>query len=225
MFCDLDGTLIGPDERIAPRVREAIVQARARGCEVVLCTGRARYTTFPIAAQLPPPAGYAITSNGGVITHLGTGETILRRLMPAETAIEIARAMYAAGAQPYVYEDTPQTDAENNRVLYHPARPVGPFALPPRYVPYENLLEQLPFAPVSVSTFAPEAVIRPLTLLLKQQFGDSLSFIEVGTHRNWGVEVYAKGVSKQLGLEVMAARLDIGAAKSWLSAIISTTWR
>ena len=208
LFLDIDGTLVGESDQISSGVCAAIAAARAIGCEVALCTGRARFTTLPIAAQLPPP-GYAITSNGGVVTHLGTGETLSRRLLPPETALEIARAMFDAGAQPYIYEDTPENGPENNRVLYHPERTVGVWAVAPRYQPYPNLLESLPFSPVSVSAFGPENILRPLTLELRERFGGELSVIGVGTQRNWGVEIYARGVSKQFGLETVAARLDV----------------
>ena len=208
LFLDIDGTIIGDKDTISPAVRHAIAAARAVGCEVALCTGRARYTALPIAAQIPPP-GYVITSNGGVVTHLGTGATIARHLMDRDAAQEVVLAIYAAGAQPYVYEDTPQDDVEANRVLYHPSRPPGAWAVGPRYRAYPDLLESLPFEPVSVSAFGPEAVMRPLALELRERFGDALSIIGVGTHRNWGVEVYTAGVSKQAGLETVAARLDV----------------
>ncbi len=208
LFLDIDGTIIGETDTISPAVRQAIAAARAVGCEVVLCTGRARFTALPIAAQIPPP-GYVITSNGGVITHLGSGATIARRLMDKSAARDVIQAIYAAGAQPYVYEDSPEDDAESNRVLYHPSRPPGAWASGPRYRPYPDLLDAPPFDPVSVSAFGPENIMRPLAIELRERFGDTCSIIGVGTHRNWGVEVYTAGVSKQAGLETVAARLDV----------------
>ena len=208
LFLDIDGTIIADTDSVSPTVRDAIAAARAVGCEVALCTGRARFTALPIAAQIPPP-GYVITSNGGVITHLGTGATIARRLMDKSAAREVIQAIYAAGAQPYVYEDSPQDGPEANRVLYHPSRPPGAWAVGPRYQPYDDLLETPPFDPVSVSAFGPEKVMRPLAIELRERFGETCSIIGVGTHRNWGVEVYTSGVSKQAGLETVAARLDV----------------
>jgi Cof subfamily protein (haloacid dehalogenase superfamily) len=209
LFLDIDGTLVGTDDRISPGVQTAIAAARQRGVEIVICTGRARYTAEPIARQLPPPLGYAVTSNGGVAIHLGTREVLYRRLLPIPVALEVIRAIYEAGAKPYVYEDATAADLEGARVLYHPERTPDAFALPPRYRPHAAILEDLPFAPVSVCTFGPQAQITALVQHLRESLTAEISIIQSGSHAYWGVEVFTHGVSKRLGLELVAARLDV----------------
>ncbi len=209
LFLDIDGTLVGTDERISPGVRAAIAEAREKGVEVVLCTGRARYTAEPIARQLAPPLGYAVTSNGGVAIHLGTREVLYRRLLSIPVALEVIRAIYEAGGKPYVYEDATSADLEGARVLYHPERSPDAFALPPRYRPHAAILEDLPFAPVSVCTFGPAEQIKALVQHLRDTMTADLSIIQSGSHAYWGVEVFTRGVSKRLGLEMIAARLDV----------------
>jgi len=49
---DLDGTLIGEDQQISPRVRRAIATAQERGVIVTLATGRMFSATRPFAEQL-----------------------------------------------------------------------------------------------------------------------------------------------------------------------------
>ena len=49
---DLDGTLVGKDLVIRPRVRDAIARARARGVMVTIVTGRMFAATRPFALSL-----------------------------------------------------------------------------------------------------------------------------------------------------------------------------
>lgn len=209
LFLDIDGTLVDGTNTISPGVQKAIAAAREKGCEIALCTGRTRYRTLPVAEQLGPPLGYAITSNGGVAVHFGAGEVLYRRLLPIPVALEIVRAIVEAGAEPYVYEDSDTPGEEGARVLFHPDLPVGPWATFPRYRPHANILEELPFAPVSVSCFGVPEKMRLLAARLAERLSADVSIIQSGTEYNWGVEVFVAGVSKQLGLETVAARLDV----------------
>src|SRR5689334_8637768 len=74
LFLDIDGTLVDSQEQVSSRVRRALAAAHKKGCEVVLCTGRTRFRTLPVAQRLGIPLGYAVTSNGGVLSHLETAE-------------------------------------------------------------------------------------------------------------------------------------------------------
>ena len=209
LFVDIDGTLVDGQNRVAPDVRRAIAAAREKGCEIVLCTGRTRFRTVPVAEQLDPPLGYAITSNGGVVAHLGTGDVIYRRLLPQTIALQIIRAIIDAGAEPYVYEDSDLPGEEGARVLFHPDLPVGPWATFPRYRPHAEILEDLPFAPISISAYGTPEKMRPLAARLQEQLPADVSVIQSGTEYNWGVEVYVANISKRVGLETVAARLDV----------------
>ena len=209
LFVDIDGTLVASGERISPGVLEALRAARKKGCEIALCTGRTRYRIRYVVEQMPPPPGYAITSNGGVVTHLGTGETIYRRLLPIPIALEVVRTIVEAGSEPYVFEDSDRPGIEGARVLFHPDLPVGPWADIPRYRPHVEILDELPFEPVSVSAFGPPQIMRPLALHLQERLPQEVSIIQSGSEHNWGIEIYVANISKRVGLETVAARLDI----------------
>jgi Cof subfamily protein (haloacid dehalogenase superfamily) len=209
LFIDIDGTLVGADDRISSADRTALTAAREQGCEIVLCTGRTRYTAQPIAEQIAPPLGYAIMSNGGVVMHLGTEEVLRRHLLPIPTALDIVRAIVAAGAEPYVFEDAIAPGIESARVLHHPDLPVGHWAVRPRYRPHATLMEDLPFAPVSVSAYGPPQRMRPLVHDLRARLSDTLSIIQSGSENIWGIEIFVANVSKGRGLEVVAEHLGI----------------
>jgi len=213
LFLDIDGTIIGMEERVSPAVAEALAAAQAQGCHVVLCTGRTRYRTLPIVESLGEPYGYFVTSNGSVAAHAGRGEILYRHLMPIPLALEVVRAIVAVGSEPYVFEDSDRPGMEGNRVLYHPDMPVGRWADIPRYRPYERILEELPFEPVSVSAFGPAERIRPLVEQLQTRLAGAVSIVRSGSEWNWGIEIYVPGISKQVGIEYVANHLGCQAGR------------
>jgi Cof subfamily protein (haloacid dehalogenase superfamily) len=64
---DLDHTLVTGVQGVSPRNREALARARAAGCRVIFCTGRGRYSTLPVAAELGLLDGPHILFNGAAI--------------------------------------------------------------------------------------------------------------------------------------------------------------
>ncbi len=95
---DIDGTLLDSRWRIPEANRKAIVEAAARGIEVVLVTGRRFDFARPVAEQLNCEL-LLIVNNGALIKSL-SGETHLRHLLPravAKLVLESTRE-YRSGA-------------------------------------------------------------------------------------------------------------------------------
>lgn len=209
LFLDIDGTLVGMEDRVSPAVTAALSAAQAQGCHVVLCTGRTRYRALPVMEALGQPYGYFVTSNGSVAAHAGRGEILYRHLMPIPLALEVVRAIVAVGSEPYVFEDSDRPGIEGARVLYHPEKPVGRWADMPRYRPHARILEDLPFEPVSVSAFGSPERIRPLVEQLQTRLAGAVSIVRSGSELNWGIEIYVPGISKQVGIEYVAKHLGV----------------
>lgn len=74
---DVDGTLVGADSTISPRVREAIANAKARGVETTIVTGRMFAAARPFAQTLGI-TGPIVNYQGAAIFEAGTGK-ILRQ--------------------------------------------------------------------------------------------------------------------------------------------------
>jgi Cof subfamily protein (haloacid dehalogenase superfamily) len=74
---DIDGTLVGPSGEITPRVRERIAQAKARGAETTLVTGRMFAAAKPFAETLGI-TGPVVCYQGAAIFEVGSG-AILRQ--------------------------------------------------------------------------------------------------------------------------------------------------
>lgn len=204
-FIDLDGTLVGASNTVSSRARQAIQRAREAGCEVVLCTGRSRISTLPIADQLGF-RGYAVTNNGAVAMHLDTGEVLYRNLLPIPSALAAVRALLAAGLVPQVYEDA----ITSARILYHPEHPVPEMI--GRHTPWATLTTSLPFTPACVSAFGPEAVVRPVAERLAEEPPEGACVLQAGTHNAWCLEVHHRESGKQNAARRILDYLGLGRA-------------
>lgn len=72
---DLDGTLIGEDLVLRPRVRETVARARARGVAVTIVTGRMFAAARPFVQALEI-AGPVVCYQGAAIYDARTGDTL-----------------------------------------------------------------------------------------------------------------------------------------------------
>jgi Cof subfamily protein (haloacid dehalogenase superfamily) len=204
VFLDLDGTLVGSEGRVSPRVRRAVTRAREAGCHVVLCTGRSRYATVPVADRDLGFRGYAIVSNGAVVMHLGSGELLCCNRIPSPVACRVIRTFLDAGVSAHAYEDS----IESARILYHPD--YGPESFnPERHRPWPAMRDSLPYDPICISGYGPEEQLRPLAERLTLEAPPGTYVEEAGTHRSWCVEVHHEQSGKCNGLQRVAERLGV----------------
>jgi len=120
---DIDGTLLDSRWRVPEANRLAIQEAKRRGIEVALVTGRRYDFALPVARDLGCPVTM-IVNNGGMIRS-SDGETLLRHLLPREVArrvLELTRAWREGAA---VIFDRPRSNQlmmekleENDSIRY-----------------------------------------------------------------------------------------------------------
>ncbi|MFI9487584.1 HAD family hydrolase [Promicromonospora sp. NPDC052451] len=67
---DVDGTLVGPDDRIPAETVAALELVRASGHHVVLATGRSLVGMLSVARRLGLARGWAVCSNGALTVRL-----------------------------------------------------------------------------------------------------------------------------------------------------------
>jgi Cof subfamily protein (haloacid dehalogenase superfamily) len=89
---DLDDTLLGPDKRISAANRAAVQQLRSLGVQVVLASGRCHANMVGYHQELGLE-GLVISSQGALVRHAETGETLHQHLIDPE----LARAAIARG--------------------------------------------------------------------------------------------------------------------------------
>jgi Cof subfamily protein (haloacid dehalogenase superfamily) len=103
---DLDGTLIGPDLRVWPRTRAAILAAVGAGVHVALATGRMATSAQPFAAELglhDPVIAYQGALVRAAPPAVGRlGRLIYHRPLPAEVARETIRWTRERGFAPHL---------------------------------------------------------------------------------------------------------------------------
>jgi Cof subfamily protein (haloacid dehalogenase superfamily) len=81
---DIDGTLLDSRGTLPDAHRDALVDAAARGAEIVLVTGRSFHFTLPVARLLPIPL--TLICNNGAVVKTTEGRTVMRHLLSRDAA-------------------------------------------------------------------------------------------------------------------------------------------
>lgn len=89
---DLDGTLFDGEKQISLENQKAIREAREKGIEVIIATGRA-YKGLPIQLFQDLGIRYAITMNGAGVFRLSDGECIYEDSMDTKLACPLLRKL------------------------------------------------------------------------------------------------------------------------------------
>jgi len=87
---DIDGTLLNSRFEVSPANRAAIAEATRRGVEVALVTGRRYDFAMPVATQIDAPLTMIV--NNGALVRTKDGQTLLRHLLPKDTARRVIQA-------------------------------------------------------------------------------------------------------------------------------------
>jgi Cof subfamily protein (haloacid dehalogenase superfamily) len=87
---DLDGTLIGEDAIILPKVKDAVRQAMEKGVRFTIATGRAFGSVLPFAEELRVNAPLICYQGGLIKDHL-SGQMIYEQSVPLPLARELIR--------------------------------------------------------------------------------------------------------------------------------------
>lgn len=101
---DLDGTLVGGDLVIRPRVREAIARARAAGTTVTIVTGRMFAATKPYAQTLGID-GAVVCYQGAAIFEVATGALLRQTPVRRDVTREVLAWADEHGVHAQCYEE------------------------------------------------------------------------------------------------------------------------
>lgn len=109
---DLDGTVVGDNLIILPRVKEAVAAAQARGVRVILATGRMFSSSLPFARELGI-AGPYIAYNGALVMD-AEGQIHLSDPVPKPLVHEVIDLAEREGMTLNLYVDDRLCVAEMN---------------------------------------------------------------------------------------------------------------
>ena len=87
---DIDGTLLDCRSQLPDVNRRAVVDAAARGIEIVLVTGRRYDFAMPVARQIPCPLTMIV--NNGAVVKSSDGVTRMVRQLPVDVASRVLEA-------------------------------------------------------------------------------------------------------------------------------------
>jgi Cof subfamily protein (haloacid dehalogenase superfamily) len=111
---DLDGTLIGPDLQITPRVREAVARMIGAGIAGCIVTGRMYRAALPFARQLAFHAP-VVCYQGAAIVDPQADSVLFDAPLKAETVAEVIAATDADGMHLQLYRNDRYYCKEHNR--------------------------------------------------------------------------------------------------------------
>ncbi|MCA1816608.1 MAG: HAD family hydrolase [Acidobacteria bacterium] len=217
---DLDGTLLDSRGHVSERNRRAISEARARGCEVALVTGRRFRDARPVALELGLDIPL-VAHNGALTKHARTLETVAAVLLPLDAARETLRVARAHGADALVSDD-----AEGAGVLVYDHideddRPVAEYIAWSRrihgaeaeraVVQVASLEEYLDHAPVHITFSGTQGKTERLAEAFARHLGASVKLMTTIYPRiNFGlIDVIHPEVSKGTGLAAVARELNV----------------
>jgi Cof subfamily protein (haloacid dehalogenase superfamily) len=90
---DVDGTLLDSRGQVPEANLRAVEAAAARGIHIVIVTGRSFFFALPAVAALPEPLTLVV--HNGAIARTRSGDTLLRRLLPRQVAVDVLVATEA----------------------------------------------------------------------------------------------------------------------------------
>jgi HAD superfamily hydrolase (TIGR01484 family) len=93
LLVDVDGTLVGHDLKVRPRVERAIAAVRARGVHVALCTGRPAYGTRDYVQGLNL-TGWHIFDSGATISDPLAGSVLWQQTVERSLAQRVLAAAH-----------------------------------------------------------------------------------------------------------------------------------
>lgn len=210
---DIDGTLLNSESKLTDRTKGAIVEAQARGIQVVLATGRRLTNTLNLVKELELTAP-VVVHNGAVIYEPVQNEILFQRGIELALALDLVDKLEQQGINYIVY----MGESGGERVV----APVGSWNEP------EDLLslylgERVEFvesvtltaSPIRISIIDETSRVDRFFTGFQRQYGGSLTALSFRTKRNiWlGIELLPLGCSKGTGLAQVAEKLGITAAE------------
>jgi len=217
---DVDGTLVGSDQRVSARNRRAIAAARRAGLVVCLATGRGVKEVLPVRreAGLDGAPDPLVCISGALVCDGLTTRTLLTQPMAMATAMAGCEAIGAAGLSAvalvdpwrwgYDYIHVPGDDADHIERVWFSRGPFG--------VRRVASLAELDDAPeiLRLTAIADGGRAEQVRAALGSACGNDLRVERIDAP-NYGihvVECFAAGADKWTGIRHVAAAGGINAA-------------
>lgn len=216
---DLDGTLVGPDQRVSPAHAAALGDAKRAGLAVCLCTGRGVGETRPVwtACALPGQADPLICVGGALVCESDTGRTLHMRPIDPGVAMEASAMLSGMGHSVIAVVDAWRQgfdyyllEGGDSDVVWRDW--FGKHDCTVRPVPSLGEVPNLPEL-LRLTVLVPPAAVPAADEALRTRFAGRLEPVSIFAP-NYGihvVECFGAGVTKWAGVTYVAQGLRIGA--------------
>lgn len=206
---DVDGTLVGVQRGISPRVFRALKEVQQCGVRIVLSTGRPGFTVRQFIAELGL-TGYHIFDSGASVSDPADGTILYQKGLARPLALEFLQAGTEVGLHLEVYADGKyfvEAEREHSRVHAEILRQE------PNVAPLREVIEQWPVTKMEVVTLSDSE--RERTRRLAARFTDQIDTGWAGAPGSVAdfVNILAKGVSKGDALARLAEHYSIPAGQ------------
>ena len=216
---DVDGTLLGPDQRVRPDAIDAIGEARRAGLAVCLATGRSYVEAIDVwrAMRIAPPPEPMVVVGGAAVAEPDTGRTLFQKAIAPHVGREFAEAINDLGYVAMALVDGWRYDVDyliTDRGDHHAASRDWFSKMPSlrvRRVPDLGGEADTPQA-LRISTVADPADAERIAAELTPRFVGRLNVHSI-VAPNYGVtivEAHAHGADKLAALKYVAQGMRIG---------------
>ncbi|MCA1630483.1 MAG: Cof-type HAD-IIB family hydrolase [Acidobacteria bacterium] len=217
---DLDGTLLDSRGHVSERNRRAILDARGRGVEVALVTGRRFRDARPVALELGLDVPL-VAHNGALTKHARTLETVAAVLLPLDAARETLRVARAHDADALVSDDPEGAGVLVYDHIDADDRPLAEYIEWSRRIHGEeaarsvrqvaSLEDYLDHAPVHITFSGTQSKTERLAEVFARELGASVKLMTTVYPRiDFGlIDVIHPEVSKGTGLAAVADELNL----------------
>ena len=196
---DLDGTLLGPDNRVSQEDSDAVIAARDKGIQIVLNTARwygvAKYTSLRLGLTTP-----IICMSGAHVKEPDNGAELLHLKIPTEIAREIATLCDENGYETY-------TTVDGVTYMRTPRVDIDPVRLPKDMRLAREHAEHITKPATGFVVFGEEAVSALLDKF-GEKYGDTLAF-PVGTGEQKYVTITGGPADKGTALRLVCEHLGV----------------
>jgi Cof subfamily protein (haloacid dehalogenase superfamily) len=202
---DMDGTLIGPDLIVSPRVRRAVAAAQARGVAVTLATGRMFDFVQPFARDLGITTPF-ISYQGGLVKAADAAAPIYRATMDRALVREVLELCARRGWRLVLYADDEVylTERDHSESFYR-------YMLGERLVWVDDLATVIDqHEPLKFIIFVEPQEAAEVEAELKQRFDGRMSIVR---SHEMIIEGNPLGAAKVDALQRLAAHLGIPQAE------------
>lgn len=200
---DLDDTLLRHDLTISRRTRSALKKAEAKGCTVVLASGRAPLAMERYAKELGlhKRPGFIVSNNGVTVLKSDTGEIVKETRLPTDAALAVFDLVEAEGLPVQVYEGDTIYVSRRNEFADQDTKLTG-F----RQVVVENFRGMIAAGQLKLVIPGDPMILRPLETILKTYIGDRVTIF---TSKPYFLEILPPATGKGEALSFVCDLLGL----------------